>query len=113
MTNTCVVTVGKQKKGFTFGMLTLQIFSDHTGVEFGEIIEHLSTKPINSIIILLMAANTVYEEGRNGSVSKFDVDKWISLMSPGDYQKIMDCWAYSMEQLIEKLLANKEGSKKK
>jgi len=114
MNNIVEITIGKKKLGFKFGMLTLQMFSDHTGVEFGEIIDHLESRPIDSIVILFMAANTVYSEGKNGSVSKFMVDDWISQMSDEDYQSIMDCWSRTMEQIITKLNApGPEKAKKK
>ncbi len=113
MTNTAVVKIGKKSIGFRFTMLTLQMFSDHTGVEFGDIIDHLKQKPIGSIVILFMAANTVYTEGKNGSVSKYTVDNWIMEMSQKDYQNVMNCWGYSMEQLVKKLLADTEEEEPK
>ena len=114
MENFVVITIGKKKRGFKFSMLTLEYFSEHTGVEFGDIFDHLKSKPVGSIIYLFLAANTVYEKGKNGSVSKFDVDDWIQEMSNEDYRSIIDCWNYSMMQIIKRLKSedDEEGKKK-
>lgn len=112
MSNEVVVTIDGKKRGFKFTMLTLQYFSDHTGVEFGDIIDHFKDKPIGSIVTLLWAANTVYEKGKNGKVSRFDVDDWIAEMNQGDFQSIMDCYSESMENIVKRMSDGQEAKKK-
>lgn len=98
-----VKTIDGKKRGFKFTMLTFQHFSDHTGVEFGGIMDHLKTKTLGSIVTLLWAANTVYEKGKNGRISRYDVDDWIAKMSQEDLQDVWDCFTESTKVLIKNL----------
>ncbi len=107
-----VKTINGKKRGFKFTMLTLQYFSDHTGVEFSEIIEHLQQKTLGSIVILLLSANTVYTKGKNGQISKFDVDEWISHMDQSDLQDVWDVFMESTQQIIGQLPKAKDVKKK-
>ncbi len=103
MENTVVKKISGKNRGFKFTMLTMQYFSDHTGVEFSDIMEHMSQKPLGSIVILLLSANTVYTKAENGTVSKFDVDDWIAEMTQEDFQEIWDCFVVSTKQLVKQL----------
>ena len=99
-------------RGFKFTMLTFQYFSDYTGVEFGDMLEHLAHKTLGSIVTILWAANTVYTKGKNGKISRFDVDDWIAAMSQKDLQDIWDLFEKSVEVLIEQLPKTGEKEKK-
>ena len=110
--NTVVITIGKKKVGFKFTMLTLQYFSDHTGIEFGDILDELKRKILSSIVILFWSANTVYEEGKNGKVTKFTVDDWISQMSQEELQSVWDCFTESSRNIIANMPKGQEAKKK-
>lgn len=112
MTNEVVITIGRKKRGFKFTMLTLQLFSDHTGVEFSEMMDELGKRTLGSMVTLLWAANTVYTKGKNGDVSRYDVDDWISKMEQEDLQQIWDCFLYSSRNLIKQMPKREESKKK-
>ena len=113
MMNEVVITIGRKKRGFKFTMLTLQMFSDHTGVEFSEMMDELSRKTLGSIVTLLWCANTVYEKGKNGSVSRYDVDDWIAGMKQEDLQQIWDCFVLSSKNLVKTMPKLPDEAKKK
>lgn len=98
-----VKTIKGKRRGFKFTMLTLQKFSDHTGVEFSEIKDYVQNKTLDAMITLLLAANTVYTKGKDGTVSKYDVDDWITEMSQQDFQEIFDCFIESTKQIVKKI----------
>jgi len=98
-----VKTIEGKKRGFKFSLLTIQHFSDYTGIEFGDVMDEMKKRVLESLVVMLWCANTVYEKGKNGKISKYDVDDWIMKMEQEDLQDIYNCFGEFSKSLVDRL----------
>jgi len=108
MGNSIVKKINGKDRGFKFSLLMLELFSEKSGISLPGIAEHLEGKPFKSIIILLWAANKVYNKGKE--VTDYEIDDWMSTMSQEDFQDIWNCFEDSTVDLLGKI---EGGTKKK
>jgi len=109
MDSTIKVQIGDKDVGFKFTMKTFELFSEVSGVEFGDMISHFSKKPYGSFVKLFWAAHSCYHKGEI-SVTEYDVDDWIDSMEQKAFQSIWDTYTASLQSVVEKI--SKEDKKK-
>ena len=108
MNNSITKKIAGQDRGFKFNVKTFEVFSESTGVEFGEMGTHFTSKPFKSILSLMCAAVEVYNKGK--APDEYEVADWIDELSDPDFPEIFDCFQENFAKYITKL---ESGKKKK
>ena len=106
MDNSITKKIAGKDRGFKFNVKTFEIFSESTGVEFGEMGNHFMSKPFGSILSLMCASVEVYDKGQKPD--EYEVADWIDELPDADFQEIWNCFQENFAKYVSKI-----GEKKK
>lgn len=100
MENYVVKKINGKNYGFKFNVLTFQLFSDMSGVEFGDMGTHFQGKPFGSILKMISAGYEVYNEGKG--LSEYKMADLIDEMSQEDFQDIWNSFEINFTKYVSK-----------
>ena len=98
MFNTVIIKREGIDIGFTFSMLSMEMFCQAVNIDFSEYGEYVRKNPVTAQLTLLYVANVVYTKGEPVLNSDaYEMDSFYSSLTSDDLKKINDTLTSSMK----------------